>query len=209
MTYVLTKQNELHITYDAKSEQTTILNLTQHSYFNLSGNPAKDVLDHQVQINAEAYTPVDPHLIPDGELRSVENSPFDFRQPTLLAKALDLTNSQLSIAHGYDHNFVLNKRTIEQPYAAIINHSASGRQLCIATDMPGMQFYTGNFLNKSDNGKGNISYGLRSGLCLETQYFPNAINQENFPSVVLPAEQAWQSTTIFSFNTLKSAQNSH
>lgn len=210
VTYTLTEQNQLQVAYRAQTDQATLINLTQHSYFNLSGNPTQQVLDHHIQINADAFTPVDQQLIPTGEIRAVKGSPFDFNQPKLLADALALSDPQLDICQGFDHNYVLqqDKQTActnndsKAQYDAIISHRPSGRQLKVTTDMPGMQFYTSNCLNGSDRGKKTISYHSRSALCLETQHFPNAINQASFPSVVLEAGEDWRSLTTFTFDTI-------
>ena len=198
--YHLDNNNQLSIEYSATTDRDTLVNLTQHSYFNLSGQLDSTVLDHQVQIFADRYTPVDASLIPTGVIASVAGSALDLTQATLLGDVIDQPNEQLRLAGGYDHNYVLNSAgDLTQP-AAIVRHPASGRVLTLYTDLPGMQFYSGNFLAERTVGKQGIAYPQRGGLCLETQLFPDAPNQPNFPSSILRTGDTWHSTTLLRFS---------
>jgi len=198
--YRLDNNNQLSIEYRATTDQETLVNLTQHAYFNLSGQLGSTVLDHQVQIFADHYTPIDASLIPTGAIAPLAGSLLDLTQATLLADVIDKPDEQLLLAGGYDHNYVLNSAgDLTQP-AAIVRHRASGRVLTLYTDQPGMQFYSGNFLNGNALGKSAIAYPKRSGLCLETQRFPDAPNQPDFPSVTLRTGETWHSTTVFRFS---------
>ncbi|WP_320822187.1 aldose epimerase family protein [Reinekea sp.] len=198
--YRLDNNNQLSIEYRATTDQTTLVNLTQHSYFNLSGQLDSTVLDHQVQIFADRYTPVDASMIPTGVIAPVAGSALDLSQPTLLADSIDQPDEQLLLGGGYDHNYVLNSAgDLTQP-AAIVRHPASGRVLTLYTDLPGMQFYSGNFLAEKTLGKQGIVYPKRSGLCLETQLFPDTPNQPDFPSAILHPGETWHSTTLLHFS---------
>jgi len=201
MNYKLTDQNELVIQYEAKCDKPTVINLTNHSFFNLHGAGNGTILDHQLTLNADFYTPIDSMLIPTGEIASVENTPFDFRKPTLIGERIGNDNQQLRYGLGYDMNFVLNKST-DQPvsFAASVYEPQSGRLLEVYTDQPGIQFYTGNFLNGKKPGKGGKTYGYRTGLCLETQHYPNSPNQPKFPSVQLDPDQVYSHTCIYKFS---------
>ncbi len=200
VTYKLTDQNEWIIEYKATTDKPTVVNLTQHSYFNLSGHAAGQNLDHEVLINADSYTPVDANLIPTGLLAPVEGTPFDFRESTKIGDRIDDSHEQLERGRGYDHNYVLNK---EAPYsldlAATVYEPHSGRTLDVLTTEPGVQFYTGNFLDGSVVGKEGVRYRFRNGFCLETQHFPDSPNQPNFPTTRLNPGQVYQSTTVYRF----------
>ena len=199
--YHLTDANELKIEYAATTDKDTVLNLTNHSYFNLKGAGNGDILDHRVMLNADRFTPVDAGLIPIGELRPVNGTPFDFRKATAVGARIDQNDEQLKLGKGYDHNWVLNKNGNGPALAARVEEPASGRVLEVLTDQPGVQFYTGNFLDGSIKGKGGKPYGHRSGLCLETQHFPDSPNKPKFPSTVLKPGQQFHSTTIYRFTT--------
>ena len=201
VTYTLNNDNSLEVTYEATTDKTTIVNLTQHSYFNLSGNFDQDILDHQIRINADTFLPVDPTLIPTGELREVAGTPFDFREAKSVGRDIDqdTQNDQLKRGLGYDHCWVLNGGS-GQIFAASAYHPETGRLLEIYTDEPGIQFYSGNFLDGTLIQKGGEgTYAQRSGFCLETQHYPDSPNQEGFPSVVLKPGEKYSSSTTFKF----------
>ena len=199
--YTLEKENnELKIEYSAITDKDTIVNLSNHSYFNLAGHSAGNILKHKLMINADRFTPTDAGSIPTGELRSVEGTPFDFRQPTEIGARVNQNHEQLVYGHGYDQNFVLNR--IDESLlslAARVVDPRSGRVLEVWTTEPGLQLYCGNFLDGSIRGKGGTAYQRNQGFCLETQHFPDAPNQPNFPSTVLKAGAKFRSTTVFKF----------
>ena len=203
VTYTVTDDNALRIEYEGVTDKTTILNPTQHSYFNLSGNFAETILDHELVIEADRFTPVDAGLIPTGELLPVEGTPLDFRQSHPIGARIDDPFEQLALGNGYDHNWVLRNYTEPGQIhkAAELYDPVSGRLMTVYTDQPGIQFYSGNFLDGSATGKNGIAYGHRTGLCLETQVFPDSPNKPDFPSATLKPGQVYRQTTIYQFST--------
>jgi aldose 1-epimerase len=200
VTYTLTDDDRLRIEYSATTDKPTVINLTQHSYFNLSAGASPDILSHQLMINAAQYTPVDDTLIPTGEIASVDHTPFDFRTPTAIGARIGDQDVQLTRGKGYDHNFVLTRVNAgDLELAARVQEPTSGRTLEVLTTQPGLQFYSGNFLDGTITGKGGVKYGLRSGFCLETQHFPDSPNHPTFPSTVLRPGETYASTTVFHF----------
>lgn len=187
--YTLTPSNALHLAYTATTDQATPLNLTNHAYFNLSHGTEKDILNHEVTLAANRYTVVDASLIPTGELRPVAGTPFDFRTPHAIGARI------AQVPGGYDHNFVLNPTG---PAARVFD-PASGRTLEVTTDQPGIQLYTGNFLDGSLTGKSGTRYGQYAGFCLETQHFPDSPNQPGFPSTILRPGEVFRSSTVYQF----------
>ncbi len=198
--YELTDDNELIISYLAKTDATTVVNLTHHSFFNFSGAGNDDISQHRLIINASRFCVVDEHLIPTGELREVENTPFDFRQSTAIGKRIDENNQQLFLGNGYDHNWVLNKKNTKLSLAAAVEESTSGRKMEVFTTEPGLQFYSGNFLDGSDVGKKGKRYNFRSAFCLEAQHFPDSPNQPTFPSTILHRGEEYKQKTIYRFS---------
>jgi aldose 1-epimerase len=202
VTYTLTNDNELKIEYSATTSATTVINLTNHSYWCLAGAATADALHARLSIEADAYTPVDEHLIPTGELRPVQGTVFDFRTPRVIAERIrDGSEPQLAIGRGYDHNFALRGAKSRLRRAARLEDPRSGRVLELLTTEPGVQFYTGNFLSGAVVGKGRRLYRQGDGIALETQHFPDSPNHPEFPSTILEAGHTWRSTTIYRFST--------
>jgi len=189
----------LHVVYTAPTTKPTVVNVTSHSYFNLSGEGKGTILDEVAMINADRYTPTDPGLIPTGELAPVEGTPFDFRKPTAIGARIGANDLQLKQGGGYDHNFVLSFKGAGLHLAAVVYDPASGRTLTVTTTEPGVQFYTGNSLDGTLKGKSGVLYGKNTGFCLETQHFPDSPNEPRFPSTMLFPGGTLHSETVFTF----------
>ena len=199
--YTVTDRNELKIRYFATTDMPTVVNLTHHSYFNLAGAGNGDILKHELMIDADTFTPVDSGLIPTGELRSVHGTPMDFTKPAEIGSRINAKDEQLHRGGGYDHNFVLNKpKGAAMPFAARVTEKTTGRVMEVYTTEPGIQFYTGNFLDGKNTGKDGKAYKHRSGFCLETQHFPDSPNQPKFPSTILRPGMTYTSTTVYKFS---------
>ena len=197
--YHLNNNDELKIEYFAKTDESTHVNLTHHSFFNLLGAGNETINEHLLYINANSFTPVDETLIPTGNIELVANTPFDFSLPTAIGKRINQDNNQLNYGKGYDHNYVLNNSQSKEIIAAKVFEKESGRTLEVYTNEPGMQFYGGNFLSGTI-GKHDKSYKKRSAFCLETQHFPNSPNQKNFPSTILKPNEEYYSICIYKFS---------
>ncbi|MFP4172796.1 MAG: aldose epimerase family protein [Candidatus Hydrogenedentota bacterium] len=198
VTYTLTNDNELRADFHAETDEPTICNLTHHSYFNLAGEG--DILDHVVMMPAEHFTPVNDELIPAGEVQSVEDTPFDFTEPTPIGARIDEENEQLEQGGGYDHNWVYDKEDGELTLMARVTEPESGRVMEVLSTKPGMQFYTGNFLDGSLTGKDGWVYEQRHGFCMEPHYFPDTPNQPDFPSAVLRPDETYDHTIVYRFS---------
>lgn len=195
VTYTLTNNDELRIDYQAQTDKITPVNLTNHTYFNFAGNG--NVFDHEITLNADYYTPVDENLIPTGQIKAVKGTPMDLTQPTTIGDGIK------KLGDGFDHNFVLNKKLeSELSLAATVSEPTTGRVMQVYTTQPGIQFYTGNFLDSSVVGRGKQACQKHSGFCLETQHFPDSPNKPDFPTVFLEPGETYQSTTIFTFSTI-------
>jgi aldose 1-epimerase len=202
VTYALTDGNALIIDYEATTDKDTPINVSQHSYFNLKGEGNGDILDHEIMINADRFTPVNKNLIPTGELQAVKGTPLDFTKSTRIGARIDDDHEQLQLAHGYDHNFVINDKPDQNglKLAARVHEPSSGRVMEVWTTQPGVQFYTGNFLDGSVTGKQGHVYKRRYGLCLETQHFPDSPNHPNFPTTILKPGETFHQKTVFKFS---------
>jgi aldose 1-epimerase len=199
--YTLTEDNALKLEYTATTDKDTVLNLTQHSYFNLAGKGT--ILDHVVMLAADKFTPVDSTLIPTGELRPVQGTPFDFRTPTAIGARINQADEQLKFGKGYDHNWVINKPMGQLSLMARVTEATTGRVLEVLSTEPGLQFYSGNFLDGTLKGKGGWVYQFRNGFCMEPQHFPDSPNQPQFPTVVLKPGQTYKNTIIYKLSVQK------
>jgi aldose 1-epimerase len=204
VTYRLTHDDTVVVSYEATTSEATPVNLTLHTYFNLAGHDANDVLDHRLTLNADYFTPVDETLIPTGEIREVKGSAFDFRTPTPIGARIEENDQQLQHGKGYDHNFVINSNNVSEnklTFAARVFDHYSGRELTVHTTEPGLQFYSGNALTGVLAGKDGAVYDRYSGFCLETQHFPDSPNRSSFPSTIVRPDETYRSQTRFSFST--------
>lgn len=197
--YTLTEDNSLEIEYCAVSDRDTVVNLTNHSYFNLSGHNSGNIKQHRLMINANSFTAINNECIPTGEIRSVEGTPMDFRESTMIANGLESSDEQIVFGKGFDHNWVLSLNGGKPEKAAVLRDDASGRIMEVYTTKPGIQFYSGNFINGPIAGKNGAVYSKWSGLCLETQYFPNSLKHKHFPSPILKAGEIYNHTTVYKF----------
>jgi len=203
VTYTLTDRDELIVDYHVTTDKATPVNLTQHTYFNLAGAGAGDILGHELRLNADSFTPVDSTLIPTGRIAAVAGTPFDFRTATSIGARINQDDPQIRNGLGYDHNFVLNRQGAGLTHAARVVEPVSGRTLDISTTEPGLQFYSGNFLDGTIIGKAGHVYRHRNGFCLETQHFPDSPNQRNFPSTILRPGDEYRSRTVFAFGVMR------
>lgn len=203
VTYTLTDDNELVIEYLAVSDKDTVVNLTNHSYFNLAGHNSGTILDQKIILEADKFTPTDAALIPTGEVKEVTGTPMDFRSLKTLGQDIEADYEPLKLAGGYDHNYILNTNGSDVEKIGEMLDDKSGRKMEIFTNMPGIQLYTGNFISGTEAGKGGYIYPKRGGVCFETQYFPDSCNKPEFPSSLLKAGDEYDFVTVFKFSTVK------
>ncbi len=201
VTYTLTTQNELIFDYHATTDKATPVNLTQHTYFNLSGDGQGEILNHQLTLNASHITPIDSALIPTGEILNVTGTPLDFTEPTAIGTRIEQKNEQLKFGQGYDHNFIINRSEENNSFVARVHEPVSGRVMEVYSTEPGVQFYSGNFLDGTIIGKTGKPYQRRAGFCLETQHYPDSPNKPNFPSSILKPGETYESRTVYKFST--------
>lgn len=201
VTYKLLSDNTLDIAYEATTDKPTVVNMTNHSYFNLSGDPAKSITDHVLTVNAPSYTPVDSTFMTTGEIAAVEGTPFDFTQPKEIGRDIDMPgNEQVKFANGYDHNWVLGTNGDDKVVAATLYSPASGISMDMFTSEPGVQIYTGNFLDGTQTGKRGVVYNKRAGVCLETQHYPDSPNKPEWPTTTLRPGEKYSSHTAYRFS---------
>ena len=198
ITYTLTDDNEIVLAYEGDSDKNTVINMTNHTYFNLSGHGSGTILDHKLKMNCSNYTPVRAGSIPTGEIASVKGTPFDFTDWKVIGNEIDADNEQLKFTGGYDHNFVADNWDGSVKEIARAKSDATGIEMTVLSDLPGVQFYAGNAIVK-ENGKEGAVYTKRTGFCLETQYYPDSVHHDNFPSIIFGPERPFRSTTIFKF----------
>ena len=201
VTYTLTPDNKIDIQYEATTDKPTVINMTNHSYFNLSGDPQHNIISDVICVNSKFYTPVDSTYMTTGEILPVERTPFDFTTPTLIATYITARHEQIKNGNGYDHNWVLNTKGDIKKLAALLSSPASGITMMVYTDEPGIQIYSGNFLDGTVTGKKGQVYQQRAGICLETQHYPDTPNKPEWPSAVLRPGETYHSHTIFAFST--------
>ncbi|MFC2084745.1 aldose epimerase family protein [Bacteroidota bacterium] len=199
--YTFTSNNELKIEYKIKTDKATVINITNHAYFNLSGNLKENILNHELMLNADYFIPVDNGLIPAGEIKSVKNTPMDFTKSHSIGDRINEENEQLKYGLGYDHNWIVKDEGKDLKLAGTLYEPKSGRFMEIYTTEPGIQFYSGNFMDGSHSGHNGIVYNYRYAMCLETQHYPDSPNHNNFPSTVLKPGEIYESTTIYKFSS--------
>lgn len=203
VTYSATSTGGLRLDYLAETDQDTVVNLTNHAYFNLAGQGRGCIYDHELELYADFFTPISVECLPTGEIFKVDGTPFDFRTKTLMGARIDADHEQIRAGHGYDHNWVIRQTGESLAKAARVEHAPTGRVLEVWTTKPGIQFYSGNFLDETVRGKGGVPHPRRSGFCLETQYFPNSLRFPHFPSAILRAGERYEHSTIYQFSVLK------
>jgi aldose 1-epimerase len=200
VTYTLTDENGLQIDYEARTDKATVVNLTNHSYFNLKDGGASSILDHEMMIDADQFIPTDDGNIPLGPFMEVAGTPFDFREAETIGARVEADDEQIRFGSGYDHSYVINRESGGLALAVEVYEPTTGRVMDVLTTEPGVQFYTGNHLGGNFTGKGGVTYASRSGFCLETQHYPDSPNQPDYPSAVLRPGQTYRSTTVYRFS---------